>query len=77
MKNASFNFSCFLVKRDLEHNFENSTGTRPKPPSLREIMEDERFDGLFMNVANQAKGIEPLLDNLFSFLRRKTDFFVG
>lgn len=40
-------------------------------------MEDERFDGLFMNVANQAKGIEPLLDNLFSFLRRKTDFFVG
>jgi hypothetical protein len=40
-------------------------------------MADERFDGLFLNVAQQAQGIEPLLDNLFSFLRRKTDFFVG
>ena len=30
-----------------------------------------------MNVAQQAQGIEPLLDNLFGFLRRKTDFFTG
>ena len=40
-------------------------------------MEEERFDGMFMSVAQQAHGIEPLLDNLFSFLRRKTDFFTG
>lgn len=38
---------------------------------------DERFDGLFMNVAQNAHGIEPLLDHLFGFLRRKTDFFTG
>lgn len=40
-------------------------------------MAEDRFDGLFLNVAQQSQGIEPLLDNLFSFLRRKTDFFVG
>lgn len=38
---------------------------------------DERFDGLYLNVAQTARGIEPLLDTLFSFLRRKTDFFNG
>lgn len=38
---------------------------------------EDRFDGLFLNVAQQAQGIEPLLDNLFGFLRRKTDFYVG
>jgi len=38
---------------------------------------EERFDGMFLTVAQQAQGIEPLLDNLFSFLRRKTDFFSG
>ena len=38
---------------------------------------DDRFDGLYMNVANQAHGIEPLLDSVFSFLRRRSDFFAG
>lgn len=38
---------------------------------------DDRFDGLFLQVAQQAQGIEPLLDNFFGFLRRKTDFFAG
>jgi hypothetical protein len=38
---------------------------------------DERFDGMFLTIAQQSQGIEPLLDNLFSFLRRKTDFFAG
>lgn len=40
-------------------------------------MSEDRFDGMFMSIAQQSQGIEPLLDNLFGFLRRKTDFFVG
>jgi hypothetical protein len=39
--------------------------------------DDERFDGLYLNVAQTTQGIEPLLDTVFSFLRRKTDFFAG
>jgi len=39
--------------------------------------DDDRFDGLYMNVAQSARGIEPMLDTVFSFLRRKTDFFSG
>jgi hypothetical protein len=39
--------------------------------------DDERFDGLYLNVAQTTRGIEPLLDSVFSFLRRKTDFFAG
>ena len=45
--------------------------------SSPDFTNDERFDGLYMNVANTARGIEPLLDTMFSFLRRKTDFFNG
>lgn len=45
--------------------------------STQDFTNDERFDGLYMNVANTARGIEPLLDTVFSFLRRKTDFFNG
>jgi hypothetical protein len=40
-------------------------------------MAEDRFDGMFLTVANQANGIEPLLESMFSFLRRKTDFFSG
>uniref|UniRef100_A0A7S3L4Z0 Nuclear migration protein nudC n=1 Tax=Amphora coffeiformis TaxID=265554 RepID=A0A7S3L4Z0_9STRA len=40
-------------------------------------MDDERFDGLYLQVAQTTRGIEPLLDTVFSFLRRKTDFFAG
>lgn len=40
-------------------------------------MADERFDNMFLSIAQQSQGIEPLLDSLFSFLRRRTDFFVG
>ena len=38
---------------------------------------DERFDQHLLMIAQQAQGIEPLLDVVFSFLRRKTDFFTG
>ncbi|KAL7562687.1 hypothetical protein ACA910_006374 [Epithemia clementina (nom. ined.)] len=44
---------------------------------MTDFVTDDRFDGLYMNVAQQARGIEPLLDTMFSFLRRKTDFFDG
>lgn len=40
-------------------------------------MAEDRFDGLFLTLAQQSQGIEPLLENLFSFLRRKSDFFSG
>jgi hypothetical protein len=39
--------------------------------------DDDPFDGLYLNVAQTTRGIEPLLDTVFSFLRRKTDFFNG
>ena len=42
-----------------------------------QFVDDDRFDGLYLNVAQTAHGIEPLLDTVFSFLRRKTDFFSG
>lgn len=44
---------------------------------MSDFTQDERFDGLYLNVAQTAHGIEPLLDTVFSFLRRKTDFFSG
>lgn len=43
----------------------------------KSFVDDDRFDGMYMNVASTARGIEPLLDTVFSFLRRKTDFFSG
>jgi len=43
----------------------------------KSFVDDDRFDGMYMNVAQTARGIEPLLDTVFSFLRRKTDFFAG
>ena len=40
-------------------------------------MDDDRFDGMYINIAQQIGGIEPLLDSFFGFLRRKTDFLNG
>jgi hypothetical protein len=36
---------------------------------------DERLDGLFMTGVQQSQGIDNYFNNLFSFMRRKTDFF--
>eukprot|EP00743_Colponemidia_sp_Colp-15_P000899 GILK01000992.1.p1 GENE.GILK01000992.1~~GILK01000992.1.p1 ORF type:complete len:317 (+),score=83.41 GILK01000992.1:53-1003(+) len=41
------------------------------------MSQDERFDGVFLNVAQSAQGIEPLFDAFFGFLARKTDFYTG
>jgi len=35
------------------------------------------FDGMYMQLAQQVGGIDPLLDSFFGFMRRKTDFFTG
>ena len=37
--------------------------------------QEEKFDGLFMTAVQQSQGIENFYNNLFSFMRRKTDFF--
>lgn len=39
--------------------------------------EAERFDGILLNIAQQAGSIETILDVFFGFLNRKTDFFTG
>jgi len=38
-------------------------------------MAEERLDGLFMNAVQQSQGIENFFENIFGFMRRKTDFF--
>ncbi|GMF26102.1 unnamed protein product [Phytophthora lilii] len=41
------------------------------------MAETDRFDSMLLTIAQSQRGIEPLLDTVFSFLRRKTDFFTG
>ncbi|XP_052808803.1 nuclear migration protein nudC-like isoform X3 [Mya arenaria] len=42
------------------------------------MAEDEKFDGVLLNMATQLEGGVPqLLEVLFSFLSRKTDFYIG
>ena len=40
-------------------------------------MGDEQIDGLFMTGLQSVQGIEPFFDNMFSFFRRKSDFFTN
>ena len=55
-----------------------TSSPRPTPPQASfDGINDDKFDGMFLNIAQQARGIDPLLDSMFSFLRRKTDFFTG
>lgn len=39
------------------------------------MSQEGQFDGLFMTAVQQSQGIENFFNNLFSFMRRKTDFF--
>jgi len=39
------------------------------------MSQEERFDGVFMSVVQQAQGIENFFEALFGFMRRKTDLF--
>jgi hypothetical protein len=42
------------------------------------MSKDERFDAIFLNLGQQLEGGVPqMLDQLFGFLRRKTDFYSG
>lgn len=35
-----------------------------------------RFDDVFLGLAQQHGGIQPLLNSFFGFLHRRTDFYV-
>lgn len=37
----------------------------------------EMFDGILMNIVQKAEGIEGFYDTVFSFMRRKTDFYMN
>jgi hypothetical protein len=39
------------------------------------IEEETRFDGLFTSAIQNSRGIDNFFDSMFSFMRRKTDFF--
>lgn len=39
------------------------------------MSDDEKFDGVLLSIVQQAGGIDGFFENVFGFLRRKTDFF--
>jgi len=46
-------------------------------PAESNMSDGEEFDGMFMQVAERRRGIEPLFDSFFGFLRRRTDYFTA
>ena len=41
------------------------------------MADDERMDGLFMSAIQNAQGIDNFFNYIFSFMRRKTDFYTA
>jgi hypothetical protein len=39
-------------------------------------LQDEELDGIFSHIASRQRGIEPLLEAFFGFLKRRTDFYM-
>lgn len=39
--------------------------------------DDERFDSMYLSLAQQNQGIDNLFESFFGFLRRKTDYYTG
>lgn len=54
---------------DLFPNSLSSGYTNTEPTMSTNFVDDERFDGLYLNVAETTRGIEPLLDTVFSFCK--------
>lgn len=54
-------------------NLNNTTNHHHRPPqattsmSKANFVDDERFDPMYMHVSDTARGIEPMLDTVFSF----------
>jgi len=52
-------------------------GTNPKQNAIQKMenKQDGRYDGVFYQIVQTGGGYEALFDELFSWFRRKTDFF--